>query len=180
MILQKYNVKTINVLHIAYDDYGFLLPQQQISFSKFFNQFKSVSSPSRYLNSLVTYNDEYILVFDLDQYIREIFKCKQDESNKLILIAATEKLNEDNKKFFSKIKFIGNTKLSKLHFGLKANVDSELTSVELSDLKLLSSSIKQKFIQKGILACRFNNDKIDFLFDIDSLLQVMIKDKRKQ
>ncbi len=166
--------KEFEFLRLSYKEVDFLINRKQFFASMIVNDVKSVSSACSFIHSIMPYNEQNVLLYDLDFFIQASFKnvkrIEEASHNSLAIITDIQAMSDKNKSILKKIKFKGKSLIDNGHFGFVLHIQSEIIMIPIEHLKLFPQNVRTFFNLKGILGCRFIDKRIQYVIDIDTIL----------
>jgi hypothetical protein len=164
-------MKRCNFLTVEYGDVGFLINKNQFYSSCYLEDEIPLETKLPYANRVFQFEGEKILVFDLHQALREIFRLDHESKAKLLLIVRTASLSPPVQEALSTIQYPGGTITREL-IGLRIKSDARMQVLKIEELRLLPASLRAALRKFGVLACFFPGEKsADFLIEIDSIFR---------
>ncbi len=163
-----------NFLSVDYGDIGFLINKAQFFSSCYLEKEVKANSPIPYLDRIIDYGGEKILVFDMHNALCELFHLNGDGKARLLLIVRLENFSESVRNIFTRIKG-GKNNISKSFVGLRIKSDARMENLGIESLKLLPSSVGGFLKTYGVMACSFPQEKsINYLIEIDGICGTFI------
>lgn len=164
-----------NFLSVGYGEIGFLINKAQFFSSCYLEKEMKANSPIRFLNRIIDYGGERVLVFDLHEALRDLFLLKTEGKAQLLLIVRLEQFSEGVRKVLTRVKG-GKNSISKDLLGLRIKSDARMETLSVGQLRLLPLSARNFLKEYGILACSFAGDAtIQYLIEVDRICGYFIK-----
>lgn len=171
----------VEFLEVGYDSMGFLVNRSQFSNSMFIEEEKKVTSKLKYLDSILFFNNENIITFNLDYFVKELFNFEQNNSLQLALLSSVKLFSEKNQLLFKRLTTCASVDLSHTTIGIKVGSQAKITKVNLGQIKLPPVQVKKKLKEHGLLGVRFvSEQKAEYFLDLETLIfTTIIKTYRK-
>ncbi|MFP4363485.1 MAG: hypothetical protein ACLFR1_06405 [Spirochaetia bacterium] len=174
--------KTLDSLLIHYPESDFLINWYQCTSSMYIDKTFRLRSSFAYLNHAVTYGNENVLLFDLDQFLQDTFALSpQQNEAKLALISHTENLSQETRDFYHKfVNRSKSTKFSSKYIAYKVCIDTETNRFPVSELSPYPPKIRDQLMRMGILGVRLISEKhVQMFIDLEFFLTKKLLTKRK-
>lgn len=167
-------------LVVQYAANSFLINREQFATSLYLEKEFPIKSSFKYFSTLTEYDENYLIVFDFDRYLNDLFNCASKEESKLILITDINLFAEVHQKLFDSLRLRKHNELfSKRYIAIKVCNTTKLESIPLVDLKLIPHSIRSAMGQNGMLGLRFqDNKKIQYFVDCETIMVNQFKKRR--
>mgnify|MGYP006296068831 CR=1 FL=1 len=167
---KKQDSMNIKFVRLKYYKAEFLINNIQIGTIYSSILLKPLAKKYSKLLKTTEYNNNKVLVVNLDKFIKDTFKLTGD------IIDLSTCLWVDHKNFSSQNKklvedFLNTNKLYQEKFLIKIPSSPQIISISLQNLKLIPLSIREHLFQKGILALNFlEQSTLQFFIDIESIV----------
>ena len=162
--------ETLRALYLPYDRVHFLLNRTQCSSSLFVSGTRAESSSYRYLRESLEVDGTRLHLFDLDLFLREVFRLPSGGKAQLAVVAelsgyavATRELFEDGI-----IPRLEASVPSRVAFRLPSS--TVMSSLSPVDLLAHNLSLRNLLVRHGFLALHPFADSMGFLVDLDRLI----------
>lgn len=162
-------------LLLNYDDADFFVNRNQFSGSTSLQDVKSIKSSLPYVNSIFEFNNENILLFDCNQYLKDNYGCEVSNKSCLCLLMQSDNFTAVNRPLVQKL--LGkNPKFSQEYLGLIITSHSEISKVMIDEIFLSPSGIRPLLNKNGLYGCRFPEEgRIQYFIDLELMIINVLK-----
>jgi len=158
-------------LQISYQGISFLVNRGQFSFSMFLEDERPVNSKLRYFDGILEYNQEQLLSFNLDSYLKDVFVCSGTHKVQLVLIAGTHLFSTRSRKIITRLTSKAKIDLSSKFLALKVANESEIQSISLQEIYPLPRRLREYEASNGVLGVRFpQTTHVQYFVDVERLV----------
>lgn len=168
-------------LQLHYKSMDFLVDRNQFSGSTTLDGMYSMKSTQPYLENWSWYNNEKVLLFDMNGCLKNLFRCSQTGDSQLALIMEPGDFSPTARHYL--LRLLDRTKgLSSRYMGMIVSSQAEIRTMELGEFNLLPSGVASLLSKRGLYGCRFpREERIQFFVDLQKFffysLEVGAKEK---
>ncbi len=157
-------------LLLNYANMDFIVNRNQFSGSTSIDEFRKIDSPMHYIDSIFTFNNQKVLLFDCDSFLREVYNCDNENSSQLCLLMRLENFSEKIKPVVEKL-LVKSKVVSNEYFGLIITSHSEIKKLKIDDIYLSPQGIRRHLKKNGLHGCRFpGEDRIQYFIDLEIII----------
>jgi len=166
-------------LLLRYQDMDFLVDRNQFSASTSIETIYPVSKSLPYWGHWAWYNEQRLLLFDMNQYLKDLYHCRQSGNARLCLIIKTEDFIPQARHMITRL-LRNSSKLSQQHLGIIVNSQAEIHTLNLKEIYLSPSSVRDFLSCRGFYGCRFpENQRIQYLVDLQKYVLYTLEAPRR-
>ncbi|MBN2656044.1 MAG: hypothetical protein JXR86_03220 [Spirochaetales bacterium] len=167
--MQHSNEGRHDFLQLHYDSLDFLVDRNQFSGSTTLDGIYALKSSRPYLEHWSWYNNEKVLLFDMNSCLKNLFHCGQRGNTQLALIMEPEDFSDAARNFL--LRLLGRTgSLSSRYMGMIVSSQAEIRTMDLGEFNLLPPGVAQLFTKRGLYGCRFpREERIQFFVDLQKI-----------
>jgi len=157
-------------LLLRYKELDFLVDRYQFSASTSLDRMRSARTPFPYLSHYSWFNNQRVLLFDLNRFIKETYRCQEEGLSQLCLIMRMEDFTQRSARCLKKILRLSD-KISQEYIGLIVTSLAEIHPVEISRIHLSPPGLQPLLIRRGLYgSCFPEESRIQYLVDLQKLL----------
>ncbi len=165
-------------LLLNYTNMDFVVNRSQFSGSTSIDELRKINSSISFINSIFTFNDQKILLFDCDDFLRQTYSCDNGNRSRLCLLMRMENFSKKIRPLIAKI-LAKSSKLSKEYFGLIITSHSEIRKLEIEEIYLSPKGIRRHLNRNGLYGCRFPvENRIQYYIDLEIIILNAIKGRK--
>ena len=165
-------------LLLNYTNMDFFVNRNQFSGSTSLEKIKKIDSPISFIDSIFTFNNQNILLFDCDTFLRTTYNCDKGNRSRLCLLMRMENFSERVSPLIRLL--LGKSKkLSQKYFGLIITSHSEIKKLDIEDIYLSPEGIRKHLNNHGLYGCRFpKEDRMQYFIDLEIIILNAIKGRK--
>lgn len=171
-------------LELIYPGTGFLVNRKQFFSSSSLEELSQLEKPMAYLDQMMRYGEYRLPLIDFSRFWEEIFPYQWTEYSALCLIIKLEKLGLENRRLISALYQDNPGEKPSPFLAVKVCSQAEIQHINVKQIKALPGPLRAIYQPKGFLACRFSHfreeDKLEFLLDLDRLIYYMLNTRKKE
>lgn len=153
-------------LLLHYDRLDFLVDRYQFSGSSSLDRLNPLKNSRPYLDQWGFYNGEKLLMFDMNRYLMDLFRCGQAGNMKLCLILEPDDFLEPGRTMLRRL-LEKSGKLSMKYLGMIVSSQAEIKTMNLREFNLVPPGVGELLKKRGLYGCRFPvEERIQFFVDL--------------
>jgi hypothetical protein len=161
---------TDDFLIMTYEESDFLISRNQFSASTSLNEFGSIKSRNPYLSKYVEYNEEKMLLCDLNGFIKDKYEINEIGSSQVCLVIRIEDTFPQYGKVFRKL--LGqNKRFSQSAIGILITSQAEIHQLPLHELNLNPPGVDSLLQDYALSGSRFvEEERIQYFIHLQKCL----------
>ncbi|MDA3958953.1 hypothetical protein [Oceanispirochaeta sp.] len=165
-------------LLLNYDNVDFFVNRSQFSGSTTLNDIRTIKSSLTYINKVFKYNGNNILLFDCDQFLKDIYACEIGNKSCLCLLMRLDNFTDKNKPLIKKL-LARNPRISQESLGLIITSHSEIKKLVFDEIYLSPRGVRRLLREQGLYGCRFpESGRIQYYIDLELIIINVLKGKK--
>jgi hypothetical protein len=162
---------------IHYPLLDFIIFQSQLSASAYLTEAYPVKCPNPYFPSLVIVNQDVLLLFDFNGFVRDVFRCPTNPDSRFLLVSDHRGFSLDSLLTIKKIKAQPEEiRVSYKHFALKTDSEVTFQTLETTEFKALPAALRKVYRVQGISGLRFAGTTLQYVLDLERLFMYVLCD----
>ena len=157
-------------LFLSYSEIDFFVNRTQFSGSTSLDGVSRIGSPLQYLDSVFTFNNRKILLFNCDEFLRQTYNCTSGGGSRLCLLMRMENFTPKIRSHIGRLT-AKNSRLSGEYIGLIITSCSEIKKLEIGRIYLSPQGIRRHLSRFGLYGCRFPDEgRIQYFIDLEIII----------
>ena len=166
-------------LLLNYEKMDFFINRAQFSGSTSIDNIIQVKSSLSYFHNVFTYNDNKVLLFDCNTFLKDTFQCEQSTPSRLCLLMRPEDFSSKGRPAIETL-LNKNSSLSKEFLGLIIPAQAKIRKIGINEIYLSPGSLKKTLSFYGIYGCRFpQENRIQYFIDLETNILNILRKKNK-
>ena len=158
-------------LILSFPDTDFIINKTQFFTSVFVERERKIQSRVPYIRSLVEYDEELLLLFDFERFLRNTFRLRTESEYHIALVSDIAGCTDEHREFFSTLRFKGTLPVSRERIAVKVGSHAEIQPVKLQELKRIPMNLRNYEAAEGLLGCRFTaGERLQYYIDMEDLI----------